>query len=393
VRSRRRNRATPRRVRGIGVASLAFLALVLVSGADGAGAAATDLPLPAAVETPADSWVVLPMGQFGTPDNTFWQLLRAAPGTSQWSVVTPQGVADNGGLVTAAGVTTASTTVAFLPSQLLRFSPLSATSDGGRTWSPAFLPGALAARPNALASGPDGSLAIVGAAVLHRPSNSSIWSRLVSLAALQRLAPRCNATALDAVAVSSAGAPLVGTPCRGRLGLFTALDGTWHQERAALPVAWGNATTTILRLEAGSTQTTVLVMARRKGHQALFTLSQSGSGSWLASAPLPIGTDSSVRATAVGSGGALSVLVGSKEAESVDEITAGGSWVTLPAPAQGSVALAWVSPDATSLGGATLDAFSVVHGTILHVFAFAPGSGQWVEADSLEVPLPYGSSS
>jgi hypothetical protein len=392
VRSQRRKGATPRHVRRISVAALAFLAYLTVAGADGAGAAA-DLPLPAAIETPADSWVVLPMGQFGSRANTFWQLLHAAPGTSQWSVVTPQGVADNGGLVAAAGVTTASTMVAFLPSQLLRFSPLSATTDAGRTWSPAFLPGALAARPNALASGPDDSLAIVGAAVLHRPSNSSTWSRLVPLAALQRLAPECAAKALDAVAVTSTGVPLVGVPCRGRLGLFTGLNGSWHQERAALPGDWSGANTTILRLQAGKTQTTVLATASRKGHQALFALSQSVSGTWQASAPLPIGTDSTVRATAVDSGGALSVLVGSKESESVDEITSGGRWVTLPAPAHGSVALAWVTPDSTSLDGATLDAFSVVRGTNLHVFAFTPGSGKWVEADSLEVPLPYGSSS
>ena len=121
------------------------------------------------------------MGQFGSQANTFWQLLHADPGSSQWSVVTPQGVADNGGLVTAAGVTAASTTVGFLPSQLLRFSPLSATTDAGRNWSPGSFPVPLPPDRTRLASGPDGSLAIVGAAVLHQPSNSSSWSRLVTL--------------------------------------------------------------------------------------------------------------------------------------------------------------------------------------------------------------------
>jgi hypothetical protein len=363
-----------------------------VAGAEGAGAA-TDLPLPAAIETPADSWVVLPMGQFGSQDNTFWQLLHADPGSSQWSVVTPQGVADNGGLVTAAGVTAASSTVGFLPSQLLRFSPLSATTDAGRNWSPAFLPGALSARPDALASGPNGSLAIVGTAVLHQPSNSSSWSRLVTLAALERLAPQCGATALDAVAVTSTGAPLVGAACNGHLGLFAALDGTWRLERAFLPGGWSDANTTILRLQAGNTQTTVLASATRKGHQALFVLSQSGSGGWHASTPLPIGTDSTVRATAVGSDGAVSVQIGSKQTVSVDEIMPGGSWVRLAAPPRGVVGLAWVTPYTTSFATTTLDAFSVVGGTTLHVFAITPGGGKWAGAQTLQVPLPYGSSS
>ncbi len=272
------------------------------------------------------------MGQFGSQANTFWQLLHADPGSSHWSVVTPQGVADNGGLVTAAGATAASDTVGFLPSQLLRFSPLSATTDAGRSWSPAFLPGALAARPNALASGPGGSLAIVAMAVLHHPSNSPRWSRLVTLAALKRLAPQCEATALDAVAVTSTGAPLVGAACTGHLGLFAVLDGKWRLEGAALPGDWSDANTTILRLQASTAQTTVLATATQKGHRALFALSQSGSGGWRASAPLLIGADSAVRATAVGFDGALSVLVGSKETQSVDEISPGGNWVGLPAP-------------------------------------------------------------
>ena len=390
MRLRRTKRATTWRV---GVGALSLLAVLTVAGAESAGAATTDPPLPAAIETSADSWVVLPMGQFGSQTNTFWQLLHADPGSSHWSVVTPQGVADNGGLVTAAGVTAASTTVGFLPSQLLRFSPLSATTDAGRNWSPAFLPGALAARPNALASGPDGSLAIVGASVLHQPANSSNWSRLVTLASLERLAPQCDATALDAVAVTSTGAFLLGTTCHGGLGLFAALDGKWRLERAALPGDWSHASTAILRLQANNAQTTVLATATRKGHQALFVLSQSGSGGWHASAPLPIGGDSTVRATAVGSDGALSVLVGSKETESVDEITPGGNWVTLPAPPRGVVGLAWVTPATTSFGATTLDALSVVGGTNLHVFALTPGGGTWVGAETLEVPLPYGSSS
>ncbi|HXB37550.1 MAG TPA: hypothetical protein VNU75_07585 [Acidimicrobiales bacterium] len=386
-----RRRAAAGRLRGIVLVAFSFFAVLAASG--GSAAAASDLPLPSAIETPADSWVVLPMGQTGSLVNTFWQLLRAAPGSSQWSVVTPQGVADNGGLVAAAGVTTASTTVGFLPSQSLRFSPLSVTTDAGRTWSPAFLPGALAARPDALASGPGRSLAIVGSAVLQQPSNSPSWSRLVTLAALQRLAPQCAATALDAVAMTPTGAILVGAACHGHLGLFSASGGKWRLDGAPLPGEWRDASTTILRLQASNTQTTAVATATKGSHHALFALSQSRSGGWHASAPLPIGAGATVLASAVDFGGALSVLVGSKESESVDQITPAGSWVTLPAPPRGAVGLAWVVPATTSFGATTLDAFTVVGGTDLHVFALTPGGGKWAGAQTLQVPLPYGSSS
>ncbi|HSZ37194.1 MAG TPA: hypothetical protein VK773_08890 [Acidimicrobiales bacterium] len=363
-----------------------------VAGASGS-AAATDLPLPAAIETPVESWTVLPMGQIGSLTNTFWQVLRATPGSSHWSVVTPEGVADNGGLVAAANVTTASITVGFLPSQLLRYSPLSVTTDAGRTWSPAFLPGALAARPDALASGPNGTLAIVGSAVLHQAPNSATWSRLVTLAALKGLAPQCAASTLDAVSVTSTGAPLVAAACHGHLGLFAASTGKWRFEGVILPDDWRDASTTILRLQSGTSQTTALATATQGQHQALFALSQTGSGGWHASAPLPLGAQSTVRATAVDFGGALSVLVGSRKSESVYEITPGGSWVTLPTPPRRAVGLAWVTPGATSFGATTLDVFTVVGGTDLHVFALTPAGGNWSSAQTLEVALPYGSSS
>jgi hypothetical protein len=375
---------------------LSFLAALAAVSSDRAGTAgaATALPLPAAIETPTDSWEVLPMGQLASQVNTFWQLLHALPGTSQWSVVTPQGVADNGGLVVAADVATTSTTVGFLPNQQLQFSPLSVTTDAGNSWRPAFLPGALSARPNALASGPDGALAIVGSAVMHEPSNSPTWSRLVTLAALQRVAPPCAARALDGVAVTSTGALLVGAACHhGHVGIFSDSRGNWHLEQALLPGRWRNASTTVLRLQAGDTQTTALVAAETSGHKALFAMSQAGSGSWQPSASLLLGADSAVRASAISFGGVLGVLVGSKRSQSVDQISRGGSWVVSPAPPRGAVGLAFVTPDTTHSGATTLDAFTVVGGTDLHVFALTPEGGEWVGAQTLQVPLPYGSSS
>ena len=392
--SRRPKRSTTQRGRRAGIAALSLLAACAASlAAAGVAGAASSLPLPASTETQADSWAVLPMGQLGDQVNTFWQLLHAAPGSSKWSSVTPQGVADNGGIVAAPGVGTDSVAVGFLPSQLLRFSPLSVSTDSGRTWSPAFLPGALTASPSALASGPDGSLAVVGSAVLHQTAHQSKWSRLVTLSALRRVAPICGVVALNAVAVTATGSALVGAACgRGHIGLFTSSDGTWHSDVATLHGAWRDASTTMVRLQAGSAQPTALVLAAQAGHRALFVVTDAASGHWSVSSPLTLGSGSSVRASAVQSGGALSVVTGSKRDPSVSQINTDGTWTTLPPPPAGTLALAWVLPTAVPFGGPTLDAFTV-DGTELHVYALTPAGIKWVAVQTLQVPLAYGSSS
>ena len=61
MRLQRRKRSAASCVCAIGLA-LSFLALLTAVGTGGANAA-TDLPLTAAIETHADSWAVLPMGQ------------------------------------------------------------------------------------------------------------------------------------------------------------------------------------------------------------------------------------------------------------------------------------------------------------------------------------------
>ncbi|HEY6473799.1 MAG TPA: hypothetical protein VIY26_12975 [Acidimicrobiales bacterium] len=333
------------------------------------------------------------MGQLDDPANTFWQLLHAEPGSSKWSSVTPQGVADNGGIVVAPGVATDSVAVGFLPSQLLRFSPLSVSTNSGHTWSPGFFPGALTSSPNALATGPDGSLALAGTTVLHQSSTQSKWTRLVTLATLRRVAPNCGVSSLQAVAVTPAGGAVVGAACdRGHLGLFSSSDGSWQPDVAVLQGAWHSASTTVLRVQAASAQPTALVMAAQGGHRALFVLTDDGAGHWKASSPRQIPANSAVRASAVELGGAFSVLAGSKRTASVAEVNTDGSWTSLPAPPKDTLGLAWVLPGSVSFGGLSLDAFTVVNGTELHVYALTPAGIKWVLVQTLQVPLAYGSS-
>ena len=94
------------------------------------------------------------MGRLHEPANTFWELFFHAPGATRWSLVTPPGVFDNGGLV--AGTSSGPLTTGFEPVQVLRYLPLAQTTDGGAHWTPALLPTALAAVPDALACEPAG---------------------------------------------------------------------------------------------------------------------------------------------------------------------------------------------------------------------------------------------
>lgn len=388
-----RGPATLRRA-ALGLISCAILALPLAADAPAAANPAAGGPIAGAVETSDASWAVLPMGQLSDPANTFWQLLHAVPGSSRWAVVTPRGVADNGGLV--AGLVTGAALVGTLPSQLLHFSPLSLSSDGGRTWSPVFLPGGLAPRPDALAYGvgPQGGLAIVGRTVLSARPGLSSWSPVVSLSSLQQVSPRCGASTLDAVTFGAAtSTPMVATGCRsnGQVAVFEGASGSWRLTGVRLRGRLAGSSTAVLRLETSGLTTTALVDAKRGGRRALVALWLTSAGQWRVSAPLPLGQTDSVVSTATSGGGGLAVLIGSGPRRSADEISPGRGWAHLPAPPRASVDLAAVAPVTTTSAAIAFDAFTV-DGAVLNVFALTPAGNRWVATQTLQVPLAYGSS-
>jgi hypothetical protein len=363
--------------------------LVLGFRAGASAAAVAASPLPSGVSTTDGSWVVLPMGELSDPANTFWQVLHAVPGVSHWSVVTPRGVADNGGLVT--GATVGSVVVGFLPSQLLRFSPLAVSSSGGRAWTPQLLPVALAADPDALASGPAGDAvaAVVGDRVLTAPPGLSHWSSLVTVSRLARLFPRCGVTSVDAVAVLPSGAPLVATGCdRGGIGIFTETDGAWSTYATASGSAWRSATQ-VLRLEATGSMSTALVRTRRNGHPVFVGAWRGPNGAWTFSSPLSLPSRAKVRASAVGDDGALAMLVGSDTGGSAYTIDPNGAWRRLPAPPTGTAVLA-IPTGTTTIDTGAIDAFTVRGGALV-VYGLTP-SGSWVRVQSSRVAIAYGSS-
>src|ERR1700728_4891691 len=117
-------------------------------GSATASVSAVTVPLSTSLVTAQGTWAITVMGGSAASENNFWQVFVRTAGASQWSLVTPPGVADNRGLV-AAGPP-ASLTVGFRPSQDLLFSPLAASTDAGRTWTQGLLDADLADTQDAI---------------------------------------------------------------------------------------------------------------------------------------------------------------------------------------------------------------------------------------------------
>ena len=125
-------------------AALALAAAALVAGCGSAapaarGPAAWAPPggtpfLATSLVTRAGAWAVVAMGGPVASEDNFWQLFIRPAGTSTWTLVTPPGTADNGGLVLADGGAQSLIT-GFRPSQGLTYTPLTITRDDGQAWS------------------------------------------------------------------------------------------------------------------------------------------------------------------------------------------------------------------------------------------------------------------
>ena len=336
------------------------------------------------------------MGNLSDPSNTFWELFHTVPGSSHWSLVTPPGVADNGGLIETASAGAA--VVGVLPSALLRFSPLAQSSDGGASWVPAFLPGALSPVPDALAyesGSPGGAIALVsGDRALRGPIGLSSWSPLVTTATLSRVSPDCGVVGLDGATLLPGGAPLIATGCRrgGRIGLFTQTTASWHSAGFTLGGSFRGAATTVLRVQSTTEATTVLALVSRGGRRGLVALWQSGSAPWAVTRPLALRSGTSVRSTAVNATGVISVLLGGGAGgtgEAVD-VAPAGTWKRLPRLPARTAALALPAGGLDS-SPPDIDAFTV-HGESLGVYGLASSGEAWVQIQSSQVALAYGSS-
>ena len=388
---RRRSVTAPR------VAALLLAAGILTAGCGAAQAAhpaatrATLAPpsLTTSLSTATGTWAVVPMG--GRP--AFWQLLRYPARGNGWSLVTPPGVADNGGLVLA-DLGGQSVVAGFRPSEALAFSPLATTEDGGKTWSPGILDAGLADVPDALAAGADGHLLALlsdGRAEESATSTASGWSRLTSRDALaaSRAGRTCDLRALTAAAFSTSRIPLLAGTCArpGIAGIFAAVAGpggrTWHAVGPALPQSLAGGAVTTLRLATIGGRTVALLAAGTgSAASVLAAWTRDGGAHWTLAPQLSLG-GAQVRSSGLAAGGAVWLTLSSGCAETISP--SGGSWRALPALPARTAGL--------TLGSSgQVDALAT-DGTRLTDWRLDVHAAAWEIAQIINVPIQFGSSS
>ena len=377
------------------LASLALLGAGLAAGCGsqaapvtGPGLTVVTAPLPTSLVTAQGTWAVAVMGGSAASDDDFWQLFVRPAGASRWTLVTPEGVADNGGLVATGGARGTSLLVGFRPSQGLAFSPLAASSDAGKNWTPGLLDADLADVPDALAVAASGqALALLHSGSIEQAPNAAAaaagqWSPVTTLRALAASAPgqACGLVAVNAVSFGINDTPMAAGSCarRGVAGVFAANDGTWQAAGPALPAAFGGDQVQVLGL-AGTPGGTAALMA---AGTALVAAWSDGAG-WTVSAPVAGGA---VVASGFGPTGGVWVLLGDGRAEAIGGT--GGAWRALPAVPAGTQTLAPVTGggyDALAVSGARL--------TVWRLGAASAARVSWVRVQVINVPIEYGSSS
>lgn len=334
-------------------------------------------PLSTSLATAQGTWAVAVMGGQDA-DNKFWQLFFRPATSGRWSLVTPQGVADNGGLVAAGGG--AYLVVGFRPSQNRAFSPLATSTDTGRNWTPGLLDAALADTPGAIAIGPSGrTLALlqdgtIEAAPTVASAAAGRWAPLITLKALAASAPgrACGLEGVTAVSFGPDQNPIAAGSCArpGAAGVFTDAGGTWRSAGLTLP---GSGRTRVLGLTAFAGGNEVLLAAGN----SLLAAWWNGTR-WTISASV---TADGVRALGFGPGGSAWLLLDGGRAETIAG-AAGSAWRALPPVPQGTRTLA------PGTGG-SYDALAVA-GSRLTVWRLARGA--WGTVQQIAVPVQYGSS-
>jgi hypothetical protein len=339
--------------------------------------------------TAAGTWAAVVMGASSADDNAFWQLFTRPAGSADWKLVTPPGVATNGGFVLAAEGGRA-LTAGFRPGVDLTFSALTDTRDNGTTWQPGspLQPG-LADVPDALAASPGGGRMIallLGGTLVQSGDDGTQWSALSDLRSVAETAAgrRCSPSALTAVSFTPSGAPLTAATCArpGTTGIFSYSAGSWQAAGPSLPAPLAGAATGVLRLTGTPAGNQALLVAGTGTAASLLAARTSDDGAhWAVSAPLRLGA-AAVRSSGFGDGGSAWALLTDGRAATISGQAV--AWRALPAVPPGTAALA------PGTGGG-FDALAV-SGSKLTVWRLSPGATGWTTAQVINVPIEYGSS-
>ena len=380
----------------------AALALAAAAFLAGCGSPAPAAPGPAAEAPPggapflatstvtaAGTWAVAVMGGSVATNDNFWQLFARPAGSSTWKLVTPPGTPDNGGLILAdAG---GSLITGFRPSQYLTYTPLTLTRNAGQAWSSTGpLDGALADVPDALAAASaTGSLLALltdGTAELAAPGYTS-WTTIATQRSLAATAAgrRCGLQNLTAAAFAPPGIALLGGTCShpGTAGIFAATGGTWHAAGPVLPAALASQPVQVLRLTSTASSTIALLAAGTGPAASLLAAWSSDGGShWILSPPFRL-DGAALSSASFGPGDTAAIVLDGSRGQTVAGPAA--PWRALPTLPPGTATLA------AGPAGA-LDALAVDR-TKMTVWRLAPGSLAWAKAQSITVPIQFGSSS
>ena len=348
-------------------------------------------PLATSLVTAQGSWAIAVMGGPTGSANGFWQLFARPAGADRWSLVTPPGVADNGGLVATDGAGGASLLVGVRPSQHLAFSPLATSSDTGQSWTPGLLDAALADVPDALAVGASGRIL----ALLHdggidqAPSGAAAaadqWSQMTTQDALAASAPgrSCGLAAVNAVSFGPNDTPIAAGNClrRGVAGVFGDSDGVWQAAGPTLPAGFAGDQVQVLGLTRTSGGDAALLLAGTD----LLAAWRDGIH-WTVSAPVPAA--GVIASSGFGPGGSVWVLLGGGRAETL--AGPAESWQALPPVPTGTTVLAPTGTATLAPGvGGGYDALAV-SGSVLTVWRLT--AADWAKVQAINVPIRYGSS-
>jgi hypothetical protein len=376
---------------------LALGALVLCAGCGStkapspAAASRTALPpamsLAESAATSQAAWAVLSMGA-KSGANEFWQMFLLTTDSPQWKLGTPPDVATNGAPALA-GLAGSGLIAGVRPSLYLNYSPVSRTSDGGKTWTAGPPAPGLASVPDALAAAPGGSQMLAlskSGRVAAAAATGSEWRGLVterSLAATPA-GRACGLTTLTAVAYATAATPLVAGDCgkSGVAGIFVRSGSSWRAAGPTLPAALSGSPVRILRLVASSSGTVTLLQTGTGGAARLVAGWRADSGHWTLSPALSL-AGSNVRSTAFGAAGAAAALL----------TNGSGATIAGPSAAWRQTPTVPAAPSATLALPATgqVDALTAAGGT-LTVWQLDRAGGSWTRAQVVKVPIQYGSS-
>lgn len=333
------------------------------------------------------SFAVLPM----SANPMFWEVFSRSGTSGTWTLVTPPGIADNGGLVVSPSAANA-LTVAVRPSQDLEFSPLAVTANSGGTWtSSGPLSGSVAASPDSFAAdGSDLAALLTDGTIEISYDGGTSWSTLAKPGAIADSPAAKGCGAFEASALSfetSPGTLLMAGTCgistSGNAGgtdavFFYSATGGW--QRTSPPV-----TGQLIGLNDG----TALVQGR-SGLSAEWSASDGqGFGqpafpqppNWTNSTPLPL--SGTVTTSGTLADGSTWVLLSGGRAATANPLHP--QWSQLPTVPVGTSVLA------SGPNGAT-DALAV-SGSTLTVWQLTPGATAWSKTQSLSVPIQYGTSS